>query len=62
MRGVLHNHYPGKVQCGVPKVEIPLWAYSPHGPRAIFVKFLKKILKKAFFFHFLFLLFIFSLF
>ena len=42
-----HNHYP-KVQGGISKVELldglwPLWAYGPHGPRAIFFKFLYKI-------------------
>ena len=68
MFGVRHkrNHYP-KVQGGISKVELldglwPLWAYGPHGPRAIFFKFLYKIkLKKktAYFYFILFYFFCF---
>ena len=61
-----HNHYP-KVQGGISKVELldglwPLWAYGPHGPRAIFFKFLYKIKfkkKTAYFYLILFYFFCF---
>ena len=63
---VWHKHKP-EVHCGISKVEIsdglwPLWAYGPHGPRAIFYFILFLFYFFNFFFNFIFFNFIFNFF